>query len=435
MPIVLAKCTECGGTIKVDSEKKLGICENCGQPFVVEEAINNFTNYYETNYITNHNYGEGAVVNVYEDRNKDFVIEAGVLKEYHGASVNVVVPEGVKSIAKDCFKNMNIESIELPSSLNLLNRSLDDIYPRLKTINVSEGNDVYSVDDNVLIHHFENNRKTIEYIAGNRDSYSIPADINEMTIGSGYLKHLYWNNYDLRNLSCNEISVIESVKGKFPLSINHRYVDYQCQDCGEYNFNSWDYIYFKAGAKIWFAGDYIAQLAVYKGNYMELFPIDEIKDSLLSKITNVKKLILLDLNGSKDDFHFAYSSNKAPDYEQIRGYNFLLGMFSNVTELVIEQDTTYYDSKQEKYFSVLKDIFENTEIFYKCSQLTFGKEFSEDLKNELENMRIQKIENEKQQSVIDMRKSQNKCIYCGGEFKYPLFGSIKCKNCGKSKDY
>lgn len=121
MPIVLAKCTECGGTIKVDSEKKLGVCENCGEPFVVEDAINNFTNYYTTNYITNnnttHNYGDGAVVNIYEKQNKDFDIEGGVLKAYHGETLDVVIPDGVVSIGERCFKEMNITSVIFPSSL------------------------------------------------------------------------------------------------------------------------------------------------------------------------------------------------------------------------------------------------------------------------------------------------------------------------------
>ena len=121
MPIVLAKCTECGGTIKVDSDKKLGVCENCGEPFVVEDAINNFTNYYETNYITNnnttHNYSDGTVVNVYEDKNKDFVIEAGVLKEYHGESQDVIVPDNVTVIGEKCFEGLNIKNIFMSENI------------------------------------------------------------------------------------------------------------------------------------------------------------------------------------------------------------------------------------------------------------------------------------------------------------------------------
>jgi hypothetical protein len=37
-----AICTQCGGTIKVDETKELGICEYCNTPFVTERVINNY---------------------------------------------------------------------------------------------------------------------------------------------------------------------------------------------------------------------------------------------------------------------------------------------------------------------------------------------------------------------------------------------------------
>lgn len=120
MPLAPAKCPECGGLVEVDSEKRAGLCQHCRQPFVVEDAIQTFNTYFQTtnNYNTTHNYGDGAVVNVYEDPNKDFVIEAGVLKEYHGASKDVVIPDSVEEIGADCFAGMNINSITIPSSVN-----------------------------------------------------------------------------------------------------------------------------------------------------------------------------------------------------------------------------------------------------------------------------------------------------------------------------
>ena len=159
MPLVLAKCPECGGTIKVESEKKLGVCENCGEPFVVEDAINNFTNYYTNNYITNnnttHNYGDGAVVNVYEDKNKDFVIEAGVLKEYHGASVDVVIPDGVVEIKDDSFKGLKIKSVVIPSDVISIGSAFyhNSVFSgcmNLTSIIVDENNNKYSSVDGIL---------------------------------------------------------------------------------------------------------------------------------------------------------------------------------------------------------------------------------------------------------------------------------------------
>ena len=58
MGFVNARCTNCGGTLKVDSEKDAAICEYCGSTFIIEKAIN----YYHT---INNNHITGSVVNIY----------------------------------------------------------------------------------------------------------------------------------------------------------------------------------------------------------------------------------------------------------------------------------------------------------------------------------------------------------------------------------
>ena len=116
MPFVQAKCPECGGMLAVDSSKKAAVCQFCGEAFIVQEAINNYNTY--NTYNTTHQYGDGAVVNVYEDQNKDFVIEAGVLKEYHGEDDCVVVPQNVKTIREHCFENMPIKDIVLHNGIH-----------------------------------------------------------------------------------------------------------------------------------------------------------------------------------------------------------------------------------------------------------------------------------------------------------------------------
>ena len=116
MPFVQAKCPECGGILAVDSSKKAAVCQFCGEAFIVQEAINNYNTY--NTYNTTHQYGDGAVVNVYEDQNKDFVIEAGVLKEYHGEDDCVVVPQNVKTIREHCFENMPIKDIVLHNGIH-----------------------------------------------------------------------------------------------------------------------------------------------------------------------------------------------------------------------------------------------------------------------------------------------------------------------------
>lgn len=114
-----AKCPECGGLIEVNSENKTANCQYCGKAFIVEEAVNHFNTYFNvTNiYNTNYNYGDGAVVNVYEDKNKDFIIEGGVLNKYQGASVDIVIPDGVIKIAAFCFQGLKIKSVIIPDSV------------------------------------------------------------------------------------------------------------------------------------------------------------------------------------------------------------------------------------------------------------------------------------------------------------------------------
>lgn len=42
MPLVNAKCTNCGASLKVDSNKDAAICEHCGSAYIVEKAVNNY---------------------------------------------------------------------------------------------------------------------------------------------------------------------------------------------------------------------------------------------------------------------------------------------------------------------------------------------------------------------------------------------------------
>ena len=42
MPLVQAKCTNCGGILQVENDKEAAICPFCQTPYVVEKAINNY---------------------------------------------------------------------------------------------------------------------------------------------------------------------------------------------------------------------------------------------------------------------------------------------------------------------------------------------------------------------------------------------------------
>ena len=108
MPLVPAKCPECGGNINIESEQRLGVCEYCKQPFVVQEAINHFNTTYN---ITNNNEIKTDVVNIYQKEEKDFIIRAGILEKYIGEYDEVVIPDSVKGINKNAFNNSAIRKV------------------------------------------------------------------------------------------------------------------------------------------------------------------------------------------------------------------------------------------------------------------------------------------------------------------------------------
>lgn len=63
MPIVPAKCTQCGSNLEIDSAKEAGICPYCGSAFITEKAINNFNTF-----VTNNNNFSGATINYYGNK-------------------------------------------------------------------------------------------------------------------------------------------------------------------------------------------------------------------------------------------------------------------------------------------------------------------------------------------------------------------------------
>lgn len=84
MPLVNAKCTNCGANLKVDNTKDAAICEHCGSAFIVEKAINNYN-------ITNNNIIHTQVVNIYENNSElEQLVENAIayinLREFDKAS-------------------------------------------------------------------------------------------------------------------------------------------------------------------------------------------------------------------------------------------------------------------------------------------------------------------------------------------------------------
>lgn len=109
MPLVQAKCTNCGANLEINNTLDAAVCPYCGAAFIVEKAINNFNT---TNHIN------AGVVNVYGGNSADFVIRGGVLEKYNGAATEVVIPNSVKIIGDDAFIHCKgITSVVIPDSV------------------------------------------------------------------------------------------------------------------------------------------------------------------------------------------------------------------------------------------------------------------------------------------------------------------------------
>lgn len=50
MPLVAAKCTQCGANLEIDNANEAALCPYCHTPFVTERAINNYSTYNQNNY-------------------------------------------------------------------------------------------------------------------------------------------------------------------------------------------------------------------------------------------------------------------------------------------------------------------------------------------------------------------------------------------------
>lgn len=80
MPFVQARCTNCGATLKVDSDHEAAVCPSCGCAFIVEKAINHYhttvNNTYQQNFA-------GATIHIDQSVNVDNLFALG-MDSYQG---------------------------------------------------------------------------------------------------------------------------------------------------------------------------------------------------------------------------------------------------------------------------------------------------------------------------------------------------------------
>ncbi len=134
MPLVEAKCTNCGAVLQVDDSLDAAICPYCNTAYIVEKAINNYT---ITNNITNNI--TAGVVNII-NKTSDFEIETGVLKKYRGAETDVVLPNTVKVIKRSAFSgNQYLTSVKIPDGVTVIEDSAFAGCLSLRSINIPYG--------------------------------------------------------------------------------------------------------------------------------------------------------------------------------------------------------------------------------------------------------------------------------------------------------
>ena len=104
MPIVPAKCTECGGILQVDKEKDAAVCSHCNTPFIIEKAVNNYIGIAGRD---------------------DFEIIACELIKYNGAAVDVIIPDSVIHIGSKAFSGRaGLRSVVIPDRVTSIGNNV-----------------------------------------------------------------------------------------------------------------------------------------------------------------------------------------------------------------------------------------------------------------------------------------------------------------------
>ena len=122
MNFIPAKCPNCGGELRIaDTLKDKFFCQYCGGLVLVEQAVK---------------LAESGAAYV---RPEDFVVEGGVLKEYHGDALDVVIPSNVVIIGQAVFAGTAIRSVHVPGSVRSMQYEAFSRCPYLEHVSLSEG--------------------------------------------------------------------------------------------------------------------------------------------------------------------------------------------------------------------------------------------------------------------------------------------------------
>lgn len=127
MPFVMGQCPECGKILPFDDGQKTWICGYCEAKFPVSLAIDKFNtliNIKSDSKIDDFKIAkcdskvENTEKNVRVANDiSDFKIKDNVIIKYKGSSLNVIIPDGIRSIGNHAFKKSKIVSVDFPDSL------------------------------------------------------------------------------------------------------------------------------------------------------------------------------------------------------------------------------------------------------------------------------------------------------------------------------
>jgi DNA-directed RNA polymerase subunit RPC12/RpoP len=112
MALIAAKCTQCGAELQVESTNDATICSYCGSPFITQKAINHYQVTNKINADTVHIYGYA-----------DYLIRAGTLQHYNGASLEALLPDNVIVIGSEAFSGCSqLKSVEINEGVTTIER-------------------------------------------------------------------------------------------------------------------------------------------------------------------------------------------------------------------------------------------------------------------------------------------------------------------------
>lgn len=101
MPLVAAKCTQCGANLEIDNASEAALCPHCHTPFITEKAISNYSTYNQNNYKI-----ENAQVHINDEKSiENRLRNAEVFFEkHHDEEKAKKIFEGVTDDAPDDYR-------------------------------------------------------------------------------------------------------------------------------------------------------------------------------------------------------------------------------------------------------------------------------------------------------------------------------------------